>query len=139
MKRFSLILFLLGFCFAVSVQAKKKYPVIKFEKTTIDLGTFPQNDARRTCTFTFSNVGQAPLIINYVYTSCGCTVAEYPKDPIAPGARGEITVTYDGSNKQPGRFKKSIQVFSNCKTDLARVFILGNMTALNRELDSKKR
>ena len=137
MKNFRFATLLLLLLLPLAMQAKKKYPVIKFEQTTIDFGAFPQNDARRTCTFAFSNVGQAPLIINYVYTSCGCTVADYPKDPIAPGGRGVITVTYDGSDKMPGRFKKAIQVFTNCKTDLARVFIQGNMTALNRESKSK--
>ena len=138
MKKFSFLLFLLSVCIAANVQAKKKYPAIKFEQTTVDLGTFAQDDAVRKCTFTFSNVGQAPLVLNYVHTSCGCTVADYPKDPISPGGRGVITVTYDGSNKMPGRFKKGIQIFSNCKTDLATVFITGNMTALTREAKEKR-
>ena len=38
----------------------------------------------------------------------------------------------------PGRFKKGIQIFSNCKTDLATVFITGNMTALTREAKEKR-
>ena len=124
--RFTFIL--LALVAAVSVSAKKKYPVIKFEQTTIDLGTFSQDNAVRPCTFKFRNVGNAKLVINYLHTSCGCTAADYPKEPISPGATGEITVTYDGSNKMPGRFKKNIQVFSNCKEDMARIFIQGDMT-----------
>ena len=140
MKRILYLAVLCTLCFLLpaNVQAKKKYPVIKFEQTTVDLGTFAQDDAVRKCTFTFSNVGKAPLVLNYVHTSCGCTVADYPKDPISPGGRGVITVTYDGSNKMPGRFKKGIQIFSNCKTDLATVFITGNMTALTREAKEKR-
>ncbi len=141
MKHFAYFLLLCTLYLALpaTTQAqKKKYPVIKFEKTTHDFGTFSQNDGVRTCSFTFSNVGKAPLVINYVHTACGCTVADYPKDPISPGGRGVITVSYDGSQKMPGRFKKSIQIFTNCKDDLARLFIIGNMTALTKENEIKR-
>ena len=138
MRRFLYIFLLLTLPFSIQAQAKKKYPVIKFERTVVDFGTFPQDDAQRTCTFTFSNTGNAPLVINYVHTACGCTAADYPKDPISPGGRGVITVTYDGSQKMPGRFKKSIQIFTNCKDDLARVFSTGNMTALSKESRDKR-
>ena len=120
-------------CILALTAEAKKYPLIKFEKTTIDLGTFSQDDPVRKCKFKFTNAGKAKLVINYVHTSCGCTVADYPKDPIAPGASGEITVTYDGSNKMPGKFKKHIQVFSNCKDDLSRIFIEGYMSAMPKE------
>lgn len=106
----------------------KKYPQIKFETTTIDLGTFSMDTPVQKCTFKFTNVGEAKLVINTVHASCGCTVADYPKDFIAPGASGEITVTYNGTGKMPGRFKKNIQIFSNCKNDMARIFIQGDMT-----------
>ncbi len=109
------------------VQAKK-YPVIKFEQTTIDMGEFSMDDPVQKVKFKFTNVGKAKLVINYVHASCGCTVAEYPKDYISPGASGEITVTYNGSGKMPGRFKKNIQIFTNCKDDMARIFITGDMT-----------
>lgn len=122
---------------AISVQAKK-YPEIKFEKTTIDFGTFSMDNPVQKCTFKFTNVGNAKLVINAVHASCGCTVADYPKDFIAPGASGEITVTYNGSNKMPGRFKKSIQIFSNCKEELTRIFIQGDMTDVPVSKKEKK-
>ena len=88
----------------------KKYPEIKFEKTTIDVGTFSQDEPEQKAVFKFTNVGKAKLVINYVHTSCGCTVAEYPKDFISPGGTGEIIVTYNGEGKLPGKFKKHIQI-----------------------------
>ncbi|NLV51924.1 MAG: DUF1573 domain-containing protein [Bacteroidales bacterium] len=121
------ILFLALFTLALGVQAKK-YPEIKFEKTIVDFGKFSMDDAIRKCTFKFTNTGDAKLVITAVHVSCGCTVADYPKDFIAPGASGEITVTYDGSNKMPGRFRRNIQVFTNCKEDMVRIFIQGDMT-----------
>ena len=111
----------------------KKYPELKFEKTTIDFGTFSQDNPVQTCVFKFTNVGKAKLVINYVHTACGCTVAEYPKDVISPGASGEIKVTYDGTGKMPGKFKKYVQIFSNCTDEMCRVFIQGDMTAMPKE------
>lgn len=115
-----------------------KNPEIKFEKTTIDFGTFSQDDPIQTCVFKFTNVGKGKLVINYVHTACGCTVAEYPKDFISPGGTGEIKVTYDGTGKMPGKFRKYVQVFSNCKDEMSRVFIQGDMVAVPKEnLNSK--
>lgn len=116
----------------------KKYPQIKFEKTTIDIGKFSMDDPVQKVVFKFTNVGNAKLVITSVHTSCGCTVADYPKDFISPGASGEIAVTYNGSGKMPGKFKKNIQVFSNCKEDMARVFLTGEMTDLPVSKKTKK-
>ena len=137
MKTKTLFLLLAVLILPMRLQAKK-YPEIKFEKTTIDLGRFSIDDPIQKCTFKFTNVGEAKLVINTVHTSCGCTVADYPKDFIAPGASGEITVTYDASHKLPGKFKKSIQIFSNCKEDMARVFIQGEMTDVPVSKKTKK-
>ena len=121
-------LVLLALCMFVLGASAKKRPDIKFEKTTIDMGTFSMDDPVQKCIFKFTNTGKAKLVINAVHASCGCTVAEYPKDFISPGASGEITVTYNGTGKFPGRFKKNIQVFTNCNPDMARIFIQGEMT-----------
>jgi hypothetical protein len=122
-----LLMLVAFFALALDMEAKK-FPQIKFEKTTIDMGTFSMDDPVQKCVFKFTNVGNAKLVINSVHPSCGCTVADYPKDFIAPGASGEITVTYSGKGKMPGRFKKSIQVVSNSKEEMTRIFIQGDMT-----------
>ena len=115
-------------CFVTTAAAKKK-PKIQFEQTTINLGTFTQNDPVHTVVFKFKNVGNAKLVINYVNTSCGCTVADYPKDYISPGATGEIKVTYNGKDKYPGRFRKVITVYTNNGQTITRLYIEGNMLA----------
>ena len=122
-----ILFFLLAALSILSVQAKK-YPEIKFEKTTIELGTFSMDEPVQRCTFKFTNTGKAKLVINQVNPSCGCTVAEYPKDFISPGGTGEITVTYNGTGKMPGRFKKSITVITNSKNETTRLFIAGTMS-----------
>lgn len=121
----------------VEAASQKKYPVIKFEETTVDFGTFSIDNPVQTAVFKFRNVGKAKLVINTVHTSCGCTVADYPKDFISPGGSGQITVTYDATNKMPGRFKRMIQVFTNCKNDCVRIAIQGTMSDLPREKSKK--
>lgn len=100
--------------------------VIKFEKTNHNFGTFKE-DQVQTCEFTFTNTGDKPLVINQAYGSCGCTVATPPKDPIAPGAKGVIKVTYNGKGKLKGFFKKSISVKSNASNAITRIYVQGTM------------
>ena len=52
---------------------------IKFDKTTHNFGTFSENEPKVTCSFTFTNIGEQPLMINQAIASCGCTVPEYTK------------------------------------------------------------
>ncbi len=127
-----LIFCLMALIVSLSVEAKK-YPEIKFEKTTIDVGTFSMDDPVQTAVFKFKNTGDKKLVINYVHTSCGCTAAEFPKDFIAPGDSGQIVVTYNGRGRRPGPLKKYVQVFTNCKDELSRIFIQGYMTAVPKE------
>lgn len=86
---------------------------IKFDKTTHDFGKFSENSPVVSCTFTFTNIGDAPLVIHQAVASCGCTVPEYTKEPIMPGKKGTIKVTYNGTGKYPGHFKKSITLRTN--------------------------
>ena len=101
---------------------------IKFDKVTHDFGTFSEKDGVQKTTFTFTNIGQAPLVINQVVASCGCTVPTYDKKPIQPGQKGTIQVTYNGKGKFAGHFKKSITVRSNAKTEMTRLYVEGDMT-----------
>ena len=102
---------------------------IKFDKTTHDFGTFSEANSKVTCSFTFTNVGKAPLVINQAIASCGCTVPSYTKEPIQPGQKGEIKVTYNGAGKFAGHFKKSITVRTNGVPETTRLYIEGVMTA----------
>lgn len=81
------------------------------------------------CTFTFTNVGDAPLVIHQAVASCGCTVPEYTQEPVMPGKTGTIKITYNGTGKYPGHFKKSITLRTNAKTEMMRLFVEGDMTA----------
>jgi hypothetical protein len=85
---------------------------IYFEKTVHDFGAIPQK-GNGTYEFEFTNTGSAPLVLSNATSSCGCTVPNYPKTPIAPGEKGKITVRYD--TNRMGGFHKSVTVTSNAK------------------------
>ena len=101
---------------------------IKFDKVTHNFGNFSVKTPTQKTTFTFTNVGNKPLVINQAIASCGCTVPSYTKQPIAPGQKGQITVTYNGKGTFPGHFKKSITVRSNGNVEMTRLYIEGVMT-----------
>lgn len=100
---------------------------IKFDKVSNDFGSFSEEDAVQKCTFTFTNVGDQPLIINQAVASCGCTVPAYTKTPIKPGQKGTIVITYNGKGKFPGHFKKTITVRTNGMPEMTRLYVEGNM------------
>ncbi len=105
---------------------------IKFDKVLCNLGTFSESEPVQKCTFTFTNIGNAPLVINQAVASCGCTVPSYPKTPIAPGKKGEIQVTYNGKGKFPGHFKKTITIRTNGAVEMTRLYVEGVMTEVKK-------
>ncbi|MFY0643842.1 MAG: DUF1573 domain-containing protein [Bacteroidia bacterium] len=86
-------------------------PQIEFEKKSHDFGTFEEG-VQATYTFTFKNTGNAPLVLNSVKPSCGCTSPKWTKEPVAPGEEGTIVVTYN-SKARVGNFTKTITVTHN--------------------------
>jgi hypothetical protein len=100
---------------------------MKFEHTRHDFGVFAQDTAVVTHEFVFTNVGKSPLIIHQANASCGCTVPEYTLEPIMPGEKGKITVTYNGKGRRPGVFRKSITIHNNGKQTPVRIYIEGEM------------
>ena len=85
-------------------------PSIQFADTEHDFGTIEEG-GNGTYEFNFTNTGTEPLVLNNVRSSCGCTVPEWPKDPVKPGETSKITVKYD--TKRIGNFTKTINVYSN--------------------------
>jgi len=100
-----------------------------FKNKTHNFGVVAQDTCVVTCVFTFTNTGNAPLVIHQAISSCGCTVPEYTMEPIAPGQTGTLNVTYNGKTKRPGVFKKSITIHSNAANTPVRIYIEGEMIA----------
>ena len=103
------------------------YAQIEFDTAVFDFGTILQGEQVGT-TFTFKNVGKADLIIQKVETSCGCTVPEYDRSPVAPGATGTIRVRFDSDNKEGAQYK-TIKVKSNSKDNIFELVLKGSVKA----------
>lgn len=120
---------LLVLCATLSINSQE----FKFEQETIDYGKIIKgSEGERT--FVFTNVGDAPLIIQSIKSSCGCTVPKKPENPIMPGEKGEIKVSYD--TKRIGGFSKQITILSNAITARKIVKIKGlvsNVALLEKE------
>jgi len=99
-------------------------PSITFDKTSFNFGNINELDGLKTHVFSFTNNGSQPLLLNDVSTTCGCTVPEWSKEPIAPGSQGKIKVTFDPLGR-PGAFRKSITVKSNAREASVVLYIVG--------------
>ncbi len=84
---------------------------IQFPVIAHDFGKVKQN-TENNYVFKFTNTGSEPLMISDAKGSCGCTVPEYPKEPIAPGKTGEIKVVYKPGGQQ-GNQNKTVTVTAN--------------------------
>ena len=124
MKKIVLLLMMLA---SLVAYAQQEQPEIKFDKTVHNFGTFSEKTPVQTAVFAFTNIGKAPLIINQAIASCGCTIPSYTKEPIMPGEKGTVKVTYNGKGKFPGHFKKSITIRTNGKVEMVRLYIEGDM------------
>ncbi len=91
--------------------AKVVGPKISFDKETHDYGTIYVNGDGN-CAFTFTNTGTEPLILSDVRAGCGCTVPEWPREPVLPGKSAVIKVKYT-TVSTPHQINKSIVVTSN--------------------------
>src|SRR5690554_1222442 len=105
---------------AFSQEAKQvaSGPQISVDKEVYDYGTIKKG-ANGTGEFTITNTGNAPLIISRAKGSCGCTVPEWPKEPIMPGASSVMSVRYD--TKRVGPINKSVTVSSNATNGETKV------------------
>jgi len=99
---------------------------INFENMEYDFGTINEGDIVEH-TFTFTNTGESPLIIEKATASCGCTVPKWPNDPIPVGETGEIKVRFDSKNK-PNQQIKTITITANTDPVITRLRIKGFVT-----------
>ena len=127
MKKTLFILSALFIAVSVSNAQSEKRAKIEFEKTTIDLGKFGQEEAVRHCRFIFKNTGDANLYIHQIIPTCSCTNPKYPTHAIVPGASDTIFVTYNGEGKSPRKFRSSITIHSNAETEMTKVYIKGEL------------
>ncbi|AMM50998.1 hypothetical protein TH61_07100 [Rufibacter sp. DG15C] len=110
---------------AEQVNPNAPKPVMTFKETEFDFGTIKQ-DKKVEHTFTFTNTGKSPLVIENATASCGCTVPEWPKEPVAPGATGNIKVVFDPAGKA-GQQSKQITITANTDPQVNQLLIKTNI------------
>lgn len=100
-------------------------PDIKFNEETHDFGRITEGE-KVSYGFKFKNTGGANLIIASAAGSCGCTVPEYPRKPIAPGEEAVINVVFSSEGKS-GMVEKSITIVTNCEPSTKMIYIKANI------------
>jgi len=105
----------------------KNAPDFKFEVEEYNFGTIKQGD-KVTYDFSFVNSGKEPLIISEAHGSCGCTVPQWPKEPVAKGAKATIHVEFNSTGKM-GMQDKTVTITSNAKSGQKVLHLKGNVEA----------
>jgi hypothetical protein len=133
-KSLTVILSLLLFCGVSFSQTDKKAkettkgtaePEFKFEVEEYNFGTVKQGD-KVEYEFRFTNAGTEPLIISNVQSTCGCTVPDWPKEPIQKNETKSIKVIFNSAGKM-GLQNRPITIFSNAKTSPKVIHLKGNV------------
>ena len=101
-------------------------PSAQFTRTEHNFGSVRESLGAVTTEFEFTNTGDAPLIIQRVAASCGCTTPGYSREPILPGKKGKITARYSTTGR-PGNFNKTITVYTNVPDTTYVLTIKGNV------------
>ena len=109
-----------------TVDPNGKFATMDFDKTEHDFGTIDEGDKVETV-FTFTNNGEADLFITKATGSCGCTVPDYPKEPVKPGEKATMKVSFS-SNGKKGMQNKTVTIKANTKSGEEKLTIRANVT-----------
>lgn len=136
MKQLAMTL-ILALLFTTFTFAQKDVPTgptttMEFEESQFDFGTIDEGE-KVSHLFTFTNTGDMPLVIKDAKGSCGCTVPQWPKEPIAPGEQGQILVEFNSKGKSGAQNKR---VTLTCNTNPAQTFV--NMKGEVKKLDKEE-
>ncbi len=107
-----------------------KMPVMSFEEPVFNFGTLSEGETINH-SFEFVNEGKSPLVLSFVEGSCGCTVMkDWPKEPIAPGKKGEINVEFKSKGKK-GIQNIAVRVVANTSPATSVLNIEGTVVTPN--------
>ena len=120
--------------FSVNVLAQNK-PTAKqqdnnkayfsLEKKSLSFGEIKMGSTK-TLEVSFTNTGKKTLVLTDVYTNCGCTTVDWPKDPFAPGKSGTLKITYNPT--ETGPFNKTVYIYTNAQNSSETIQIDGMIT-----------
>ena len=104
---------------------------MKFTADEWDFGTIKEEGGKVSHRFEFTNSGPNPFVIQKVETSCGCTTPTFTREPVLPGRKGYVEITYDPLYR-PGSFRREVTVTSNDRKNINKLIIRGNVIATPR-------
>lgn len=129
------LFFIAAFVLSTTLFAQKKIAdIAKFTSETIDFGKIKQGIPAKG-TFTVTNIGSEPLIIEQANPTCGCTISDYTKEPIPPGKTGVINATYNAANLN--HFDKHLTVKFAGIDEIKQITFTGDVVAAE-EFDKTK-
>ncbi len=106
-----------------SIGAQSKDAQVKFDERNHDFGTIKESNGPVTHVFEFENTGKETVAIVRASASCGCTKPEYSEEPIKPGKKGKVKVTYNPAGR-PGEFDRKVTVRMRFTSDKEKRYIL---------------
>ena len=122
------IFFVVVCAIATVANAQQADTTVVFNKLVHDFGVIVKNDGTKTYSFEFTNKGRQPVTIQNVTSSCGCTTPDWTKEPVAPGAKGFVKVSYEPSGTTA--FDKTVTVnIAGGSPGVVVLHIRGNVTA----------
>ncbi|TMI74123.1 MAG: DUF1573 domain-containing protein [Bacteroidetes bacterium] len=133
MKKYVVIILMLFSCMG-SIYSQNPSSAIAFDERVHDFGTILEKNGKVTHTFTFRNNAKTAVIINDIYSACGCVGNIISKDPVKPGAKGKVTITFNPDYKS-GFFSKEIVVYSNNGQEYNRIWVQGVVTAAEHPVE----
>jgi hypothetical protein len=132
MKRLSLLATVFLIVSSLTALGQNQAKIV-FEKLEHNFGTFKESSGIQTVIFKFTNTGKIPLILNSVSASCGCTTPKWTNQPVPPGGKGEVQVSYDPTGR-PYPFSKTVSVNSNAENSTVILTISGTVQEKEKTL-----
>lgn len=120
----------------LAVLAAHSQAQLRWLEIVHDFGAFNEELETVTAEFRFVSTGTEPVVITDARVSCGCTVARYSTDPIAPGDTAVVSVVYDASGR-PGRFSKEVYVYTNTDPERSQLEVKGIVIGTEASIQSR--
>jgi len=129
MKKLFLLLSVITLALSASAQ-----PVMKLSEQDHNFGTFKEEAGPQSYDFIVTNTGNAPLVIQNIVASCGCTTPDWTRTPIPAGGNGKISAKYDPRDR-PGQFNKTLSVYTNSKPEIVILVIKGEVVPREKTVE----